>query len=134
MKLFLRLLQYIKPYSAYLIGALACILVVAATTALIAFLIKPAIDDIFVKNTSIISLTDVRDPEAIEQLLFGNPDHFEGRILRAALPAKNIQQIQSAVAKPEDLAGRVRTFITHLAKKKLTKKIKLARPGRRNRP
>ncbi len=33
MKLFLRLLQYIKPYSAYLIGALACIIVLAATTA-----------------------------------------------------------------------------------------------------
>ena len=62
MKLFLRLLTYIKPYIAYLIAALACIIVLAATTALTAFLVKPAIDDIFIKNTSIISLSDVRAP------------------------------------------------------------------------
>jgi len=128
MKLFLRLLQYIKPYTAYLAGALVCILVLAATTALIAFLIKPVIDDIFVKNTSIISLTDVRNPEAIEQLLFGDPDNFEGHILRAAVPAENIQQIQSAVAKPESLASRARAFITRLAKKELDKKNQTGEP------
>ena len=76
MKLFLRLLRYIKPYTAYLVGALVCIIVLAATTALIAFLVKPAIDGIFIKNTSIISLSDVRNPETIEQLLFGDIGPF----------------------------------------------------------
>ncbi len=68
MKLFLRLLQYVKPYSAYLVGALACIIVLAAITGLIAFLVKPVIDDIFVKNTSTISLSDVRDPFGFAEL------------------------------------------------------------------
>ena len=122
MKLFLRLLQYIKPYSAYLIGALACIIVLAATTALTAFLVKPAIDGIFIKNTSIISLSDVRNPKTVDQLLFEATDRVEARIIRAAVPAENMQQIQSAVAKPKNLIERARAFITSLTAKKLRKK------------
>ena len=62
-------------------------------------MVKPAIDGIFVKNTSIISLSDVHNPETIEQLLVGDSDHFEARILRAAVPAENMQQIESAASK-----------------------------------
>ena len=124
MKLFLRLLQYIKPYTRYLIGALGCIIVLSITSALIAFLVKPAIDGIFVKNTSIISLSDVNNPETIDQLITGDSDHFKARILRAAVPAENMQQIQSAAAKPGGLIERARAFITRLAAKKLSKKNK----------
>jgi ABC-type multidrug transport system fused ATPase/permease subunit len=124
MKLFLRLLQYIKPYSAHLIGALACIIVLAATTALTAFLVKPAIDGIFIKNASIVSLSDVSNSETIDQLLFETTDHFAARIIRTAVPAENIQQIQSAVAKPKNLIERARAFITSLAAKKLSTEYK----------
>jgi ABC-type multidrug transport system fused ATPase/permease subunit len=84
MKLILRLLQYIKPYTGHLVGALGCIIVLSATSALIAYMVKPAIDGIFVKNTSIISLSDVHAPETIDQMLTGDSDDFAARILRAA--------------------------------------------------
>ena len=124
MKLFLRLLQYIKPYTGYLVGALGCIIVLSATSALIAFMVKPAIDGIFVKNTSIISLSDVHNPETIDQLLTGDSGLFEARILRAAVPAENMQRIQSAAAQPGGLIERARAFITRLAAEKLSKKNK----------
>lgn len=129
MKLILRLLQYIKPYTGHLIGALGCIIVLSATSALIAFMVKPAIDGIFVKNTSIISLSDVHAPETIDQLLTGDSDNFEALILRAAVPAENLQQIQSASAEPGSLIERARAFITRLAAKKLSKKNKTAVAG-----
>ena len=124
MKLFLRLLQYIKPYTGYLVGALGCILVLSITSGLIAYMVKPAIDEIFVKNTSIVSLSDVNNPETIDQLLTGDSDLFEARILRAAVPAENMRQIQSAAAKPSGLIERARAFITRLVAKKLSKKHK----------
>ena len=134
MKLILRLLQYIKPYTGHLIGALGCIIVLSATSALIAFMVKPAIDGIFVKNTSIISLSDVHAPETIDHVLTGDSDDFAARILCAAVPAENMQQIQSASAEPGSLIERARAFITRLAAKKLSKKNKLPVAGLSEKP
>jgi len=124
MKLLLRLLQYVKPYIGYLIGAFACILVLSAATALIAYLIKPAIDGIFVENTSVISRSNVQNPDAIEQLLTGGTDRFETRILRAAVPAENMQQIHNAVDTPKSTVASARAYLTLLAEKKLFKKFR----------
>jgi len=45
-----RLLQLVKPYSLRLIGAMICMMVVAGMTALMAFMVKPVLDDIFVQK------------------------------------------------------------------------------------
>ncbi len=50
MKRYLRLLAYVKPYRYWLIGSVFCAAVVSAMTASYAWLIKPVIDDIFVKK------------------------------------------------------------------------------------
>ncbi len=50
MNLYLRLLQYARPYLPYGIGSVICMAVLAATTSAIAYLIKPAIDDVFLKK------------------------------------------------------------------------------------
>lgn len=50
MKLYLRLLTYLKPYRRWLIGSVLCATVVSLTTASYAWLIKPVIDDIFVQK------------------------------------------------------------------------------------
>jgi ATP-binding cassette, subfamily B, bacterial MsbA len=124
MKLFLRLLLYIRPYSAYLIAALGCIIVLSGTSALIAFLVKPAIDGIFVKNSSIISLSDVRDPAALDRLLTGSSGGFEARLLRAAVPQADMRRIQTSVAEPQSLIESGRDFLVRLAEKNLSKKIR----------
>jgi len=49
-KRYLRLLAYVKPYRYWLIGSVFCAAVVSAMTASYAWLIKPVIDDIFVKK------------------------------------------------------------------------------------
>ena len=45
-----RLLLLVKPYAPKLIGAMLCMMVVAGVTALMAFMIKPVLDDIFVQK------------------------------------------------------------------------------------
>lgn len=123
MKLFVRLLRYVKPYSAYLIGALACIIVLSGTTALIAYLVKPAIDGIFVQNSSVIALTDLRDPAALDRLLSAQTDSFEARLLRSAVPAETMRQLHNSVEKPKGLIASGRDFLARLAEEKLTKKL-----------
>jgi len=46
MKLYLRLLQYVKPYRGRVVAALLCLAVTAGLTALAMFLIKPVMDKI----------------------------------------------------------------------------------------
>ncbi|MFQ5587436.1 MAG: lipid A export permease/ATP-binding protein MsbA [Nitrospiria bacterium] len=50
MKLYRRLLHYLKPYLKWLISSVLCAGVVSATTAAYAWLIKPVIDDIFIRK------------------------------------------------------------------------------------
>ncbi len=50
MDLYLRLLRYARPYISYMIGSIICMGILAATTSAIAYLIKPAIDDVFLKK------------------------------------------------------------------------------------
>lgn len=45
-----RLLELIKPYWIRLLSAMVCMLVVAGTTSLMAFMVKPALDDIFIEK------------------------------------------------------------------------------------
>ncbi len=47
MHLYRRLLQYVQPYWVRLVGAMACMVFVSATTAGSAYLVKPVLDDIF---------------------------------------------------------------------------------------
>ncbi|MFH2012918.1 MAG: lipid A export permease/ATP-binding protein MsbA [Pseudomonadota bacterium] len=47
MELYKRLLEFVKPYWRRLSGAMICMIFVSAATAGVAFLIKPALDDIF---------------------------------------------------------------------------------------
>jgi len=50
MNLYLRLMQFVKPYWLRLGGAMVCMVFVSAATAGAAFLVKPALDDIFFKK------------------------------------------------------------------------------------
>ncbi len=50
MGLYRRLLQFVKPYWKHLAGAMVCMVVVSAATAGTAFLVKPALDDVFFKK------------------------------------------------------------------------------------
>ncbi|MBP1713490.1 MAG: phospholipid-lipopolysaccharide transporter [Deltaproteobacteria bacterium] len=50
MNLYLRLLQFVKPYWARLIGAMVCMVFVSAASAATAFLVKPVLDDVFFKK------------------------------------------------------------------------------------
>jgi len=47
MKLYLRLLVYLKPYRACLMGSIFCAAMVSATTASYAWLVRPVMDDVF---------------------------------------------------------------------------------------
>ncbi|KAF0118128.1 MAG: ATP-binding cassette subfamily B bacterial MsbA [bacterium] len=50
MELYKRLLQFVKPYWFRLSGAMICMVFVSAFTAGVAFLIKPALDELFFKK------------------------------------------------------------------------------------
>jgi ATP-binding cassette, subfamily B, bacterial MsbA len=50
--IFKRLLQLAKPHASKFILAMICMLVVGATTSALAFLVKPALDEIFLKRNS----------------------------------------------------------------------------------
>jgi len=50
MQLYLRLLNYVKPYWMWLIVAMLCAGVVSALTATYAWLVKPVLDEIFIKK------------------------------------------------------------------------------------
>ena len=52
MDIFKRLLQLAKPHASKFILAMFCMLVVGATTSALAFLVKPALDEIFLKRNS----------------------------------------------------------------------------------
>ena len=50
MNLYLRLLQFVKPYWARLAVAMACMICVSAASAGSAFLVKPVLDEVFLKK------------------------------------------------------------------------------------
>ena len=50
MNLYLRLLQFVKPYWPRLAGAMGCMMCVSAASAASAFLVKPVLDDVFFKK------------------------------------------------------------------------------------
>ena len=52
MDIFKRLIQLAKPHASKFILAMFCMLVVGATTSALAFLVKPALDEIFLKRNS----------------------------------------------------------------------------------
>ncbi len=50
MKVYLRLLRYTKPYIRHIVGSVLCMLALSVISSAIAFLVKPAIDDVFIKK------------------------------------------------------------------------------------
>ncbi len=50
MNLYRRLLQFVKPYWKHMAGAMVCMVFVSGATAGSAFLVKPALDDVFFKK------------------------------------------------------------------------------------
>lgn len=52
MDIFKRLLQLAKPHTLRFLAAMACMLVVGMTTSALAFLVKPALDEIFLKRNA----------------------------------------------------------------------------------
>ncbi|HZC67946.1 MAG TPA: ABC transporter permease, partial [Nitrospirales bacterium] len=60
MKLYLRLLHYLRPYWVRLIAAAVCSGLVAAFTGAYAWLVRPALDEIFIsKNATWLILLPV---------------------------------------------------------------------------
>ncbi len=56
MNLYQRLLQLAKPHAARFVLAMACMLVVGASTSALAFLVQPALDEIFMKRDAVMLL------------------------------------------------------------------------------
>ena len=54
MNLYLRLLRYVKPYWAKLFMAVVCTLIVSLMTPLLSYLVKPFLDDVFIKKDVIM--------------------------------------------------------------------------------
>ena len=52
MKLYLRLLRFARPYLTLMLLSIACMLLVSLCSAAIAYLVKPAIDGVFIENTT----------------------------------------------------------------------------------
>ncbi len=52
MDIFKRLLRLAKPHAAKFLIAMTCMIVVGATTSALAFLVKPALDEIFLKQNA----------------------------------------------------------------------------------
>jgi len=50
MQIYLRLLKYLKKHLAPLAGSVLCMIALSAITSLIAYLVKPAIDEVFIKK------------------------------------------------------------------------------------
>ncbi|MCX8044711.1 MAG: lipid A export permease/ATP-binding protein MsbA [Desulfobacterota bacterium] len=50
MQLYLRLLGYARPYIPYMVASVVCMIILSATTSAIAYLVKPAIDEVFLKR------------------------------------------------------------------------------------
>ena len=60
MNLYLRLLQYARPYQIYMIGAVICMAILAGTTSATAYLVKPAIDNVFLgKDSTMLYLISI---------------------------------------------------------------------------
>ena len=50
MKIYIRVLQYVKPYWKTFILAFICMVVVSATTGITAWIVQPVLDDIFIRK------------------------------------------------------------------------------------
>ena len=60
MKTYLRLIKYSRPYIYYFLGSVLCTLILSGATGAIAYLVEPAIDDIFKgKNVSMLYVVPV---------------------------------------------------------------------------
>ncbi len=60
MKTYLRLIKYSRPYIYYFLGSVLCTIILAGATGAIAYLVEPAIDDIFKeKNSSMLYFVSV---------------------------------------------------------------------------
>ena len=54
MKLYLRLLKFLKPYRGTLVGAFVCSAMVALLTAAYAWLVRPVLDDVFIRKDGVM--------------------------------------------------------------------------------
>ncbi|MBI3355084.1 MAG: lipid A export permease/ATP-binding protein MsbA [Nitrospirae bacterium] len=57
MNLYIRLLKYVKPYWVKLFMAIVCTLIVSLTAPLLAYLVKPFLDDVFIRKDVVMLYT-----------------------------------------------------------------------------
>ena len=57
MNLYIRLLKYVKPYWFKLFIAIVCTLIVSLTAPLLAYLVKPFLDDVFIRKDVVMLYT-----------------------------------------------------------------------------
>ena len=65
MKLYLRLLRFARPYIFLMLLSVVCMLVVSLCSAAIAYLVKPAIDGVFIANTPQLTMQHINDWDAL---------------------------------------------------------------------
>jgi ABC-type multidrug transport system fused ATPase/permease subunit len=84
MNLYLRLLQFVKPYWPRLAGAMGCMMCVSAASAASAFLVKPVLDDVFFKKDLtmlklILNIGAIRGARRTGTMSFQGGDHHRSR-------------------------------------------------------
>ncbi len=85
MKIYWRLLSYTKPYLTYMIFAVLCMIILSGATAAIAYLVKPAIDDLFMRNQTEIVLKDLTGFEKLLNLASSDSTNAQSVILNKYL-------------------------------------------------
>ncbi len=96
MSIYLRLLTYARPYVVFMVLSVVCMLIQSATTAGIAYLVKPAIDDVFVKNSPEISVRDIADWRKVLQLTKSDGPDLGGELLRSSMKKEDLKKIRTA--------------------------------------
>lgn len=91
--LYARLLVFARPYVVFMVLSVGCMLVQAAATSAVAYLVKPAIDEVFVKNTSGITIQDLTGWDRLLHLAQNRDPGLPAELLRAELPADQLARI-----------------------------------------
>jgi len=112
MKIYLRLLDYARPYVLYMIAAVVCMVILSGTTSGIAFLVKPAIDNLFVKNTSAITVQDIADWNRLLLVVKTKQETTAAALLSAGLGPDDLKKTARA-ARADELSDTLKNaFVT----------------------
>ncbi len=94
MTIYLRLLAYARPYLVFMVLSVCCMAIVSGTTAGIAYLVKPAIDGVFVKNSPDISVRDIAEWDRLHALAAARDPVGVAALLQRYLQPADLEHLQ----------------------------------------